>query len=219
MTIKQAAEDLRQMANAQGGSRLLLWAADTLEELAKGLAKAEYQTDCMHCKHRGDADNSDACTACDLDCTLCKAPCKCHSCKAGSNWEWMVEYDETGCGVSKRAIPVATIEAAPAVDAVPVVRCRECKHWGTGHCAETDAVKVCEYAKYMVGGNGYCVYGEKMDGKDKKAPINPESCLYYTETPYGGCCLGTKEIDPCKGERCASFKLKMDGGAEDATDP
>lgn len=77
---------------------------------------------------------------------------------------WMVEYDETGCGVSKRAIPVATIEAAPAVDAVPVVRCRECKHWGTGYCAETDAIKVCEYAKYMVGGNGYCVYGERRDG-------------------------------------------------------
>lgn len=37
---------------------------------------------------------------------------------------WMVEYDETGCGVRKRAIPVATIEAAPAIDAVPVVRCR-----------------------------------------------------------------------------------------------
>lgn len=42
----------------------------------------------------------------------------------------MVEYDETGCGVTKRAIPVATIEAAPAIDAVPVVRCRECKHRG-----------------------------------------------------------------------------------------
>ena len=74
---------------------------------------------------------------------------------------WMVEYDETGCGVSKRAIPVATIEAAPAIDAVPVVRCRECRHWGTGYGGETDKIKVCEWANYMVVGNGYCVYGER----------------------------------------------------------
>ena len=50
---------------------------------------------------------------------------------------------------------------APTIEAEPVVHCKECRHWGTGHCAETDAVKVCEYAKYMVGGNGYCVYGER----------------------------------------------------------
>lgn len=88
MAITQAVHDLRTEANARGGSTLLLWTADTLEAMHKALAEAEYQTDCMHCKHRGDADNSDACIACDLDCTLCKAPCKCHSCKAGSNYDW-----------------------------------------------------------------------------------------------------------------------------------
>ena len=56
------------------------------------------------------------------------------------------------------------ISEAPTIEAESVVHCKECRHWGTGHCAETDAVKVCEYAGYMVGGNGYCVYGEKMDG-------------------------------------------------------
>lgn len=45
-----------------------------------------------------------------------------------------------------------------------VVRCKDCKHWGTGYGGETDNIKVCEYANYMVGRNGYCVYGErKMD--------------------------------------------------------
>ena len=53
------------------------------------------------------------------------------------------------------------INEAPTIEAEPVVHCKECRHWGTGYCAETDAVKVCEYAKYMVGGNGYCVYGER----------------------------------------------------------
>lgn len=41
------------------------------------------------------------------------------------------------------------------------VHCRDCKHWGTGVAGETDMVKCCEYAKYMVGNNGYCCYAEK----------------------------------------------------------
>lgn len=52
------------------------------------------------------------------------------------------------------------IEHEPTVEAVPVVRCKNCEHWGTGVAGETEHVKCCEYAKYMVGENGYCVYGE-----------------------------------------------------------
>ena len=42
-----------------------------------------------------------------------------------------------------------------------IVHCKDCKHWGTGVAGETENVKCCEYSKYMVGANGYCVYGEK----------------------------------------------------------
>ena len=42
-----------------------------------------------------------------------------------------------------------------------LVHCKDCKHWGTGVAGETENVKCCEYGKYMVGENGYCVYGEK----------------------------------------------------------
>ena len=42
-----------------------------------------------------------------------------------------------------------------------IVHCKDCKHWGTGVPGETENVKCCEYGKYMVGANGYCVYGEK----------------------------------------------------------
>lgn len=45
-------------------------------------------------------------------------------------------------------------------DMVEVVRCKNCIHWGTGYVAETEHIKECEYAHYMVGENGYCVYGE-----------------------------------------------------------
>lgn len=55
------------------------------------------------------------------------------------------------------------VAKAPIIDAVEVVRCKECKHWGTGYGGETEHVKVCEFANYMVGENGYCVYGERRD--------------------------------------------------------
>lgn len=44
---------------------------------------------------------------------------------------------------------------------VIVVRCKDCKHWGMGITGETDRIKCCMYARYMVGENGYCVYGER----------------------------------------------------------
>lgn len=51
----------------------------------------------------------------------------------------MVEYDETGCGVTRIAIPIDTIRNAPTVDAVHVVRCKDCVLWrpvgeNTGKC-------------------------------------------------------------------------------------
>ena len=42
-----------------------------------------------------------------------------------------------------------------------VIHCKDCIHWGTGVPGETENIKCCEYGKYMVGENGYCVYGEK----------------------------------------------------------
>ena len=42
-----------------------------------------------------------------------------------------------------------------------IVHCKDCIHWGTDIAGETENVKCCEYGKYMVGENGYCVYGEK----------------------------------------------------------
>ena len=42
-----------------------------------------------------------------------------------------------------------------------IVHCKDCKHWGTGAAGEIKNIKCCEYGKYMVGANGYCVYGER----------------------------------------------------------
>ena len=80
---------------------------------------------------------------------------------------WMVEYDETGCGVRKKAIPTKTIEDAPTISAVPVVRCRECIFRG-----QWDLCPMCVRA-YMLDeeayldcteDDGFCHKGAKMDG-------------------------------------------------------
>ena len=49
------------------------------------------------------------------------------------------------------------IEQAPTVDAVPVVRCRECKH--LGYCGDATNLEV-------MGFYGYCSRGERKEGAD-----------------------------------------------------
>ena len=50
------------------------------------------------------------------------------------------------------------LDAAPGFD---LVHCKECKHWSDGVEGCTDRVKCCKIGFYMVGENGYCVYGER----------------------------------------------------------
>lgn len=55
------------------------------------------------------------------------------------------------------------IESAPTIDAVPVVRCGDCAHWKPCEVKGYEGHKYCEWAGWLVGENGYCVYGEKKD--------------------------------------------------------
>ena len=48
-----------------------------------------------------------------------------------------------------------------AVDAVEVVRCKDCRFWSDGVAGCTDHVKVCKIGFYMIHENGYCVHGER----------------------------------------------------------
>lgn len=54
------------------------------------------------------------------------------------------------------------LDAAPAFD---LIRCKECKHWVDGVAGCTDHVKCCKIGFYMVGENGYCVYGERKENE------------------------------------------------------
>lgn len=48
---------------------------------------------------------------------------------------------------------------------LPVVRCKDCKHWLKDVAGCTDNVGRCEWANYMVGAVGYCVYGERKEAE------------------------------------------------------
>ena len=71
------------------------------------------------------------------------------------------------------------IADAPTVDAVEVVRCRECKHWGDedGKLQSSDGVLFarCKIHNYLLDGrhtgwcpteNDFCSYGERKEGAD-----------------------------------------------------
>ena len=51
----------------------------------------------------------------------------------------------------------------PTIDAIPVVRCYECKQWKKDVAGCTEFVGRCDYANYMIGANGYCLYGEREE--------------------------------------------------------
>ena len=55
------------------------------------------------------------------------------------------------------------IKSIPAADVAPVVRCRDCKHWKKDVEGCTEFVGRCAYANYMIGANGYCLYGEREE--------------------------------------------------------
>ena len=83
---------------------------------------------------------------------------------------YLINADELcalcGPSVIKCAGTNCPVRFMEEVDAVPVVRCKDCKHWKHfEHLGCTDFVKVCGLANYMIEQNGYCLYGERKDGK------------------------------------------------------
>ena len=80
-----------------------------------------------------------------------------------------------GNGLSYTGELMGCIEDAPTVDAIPVVRCRECKHStlpseltqrygkpGTLTCHNMHA----PINRRNVGSNDFCSYGERKEGAD-----------------------------------------------------
>ena len=76
------------------------------------------------------------------------------------NREALISYVDlcASCGEHNTTEDVIMmIKTAPTVDAVPVVRCRECKH--LGFCGDATNLEV-------MGFYGYCSRGERKEGAD-----------------------------------------------------
>lgn len=72
------------------------------------------------------------------------------------------------------------IRSAPTIDAVPVVRCRECRHWhdGTGFC---------EKNSYFVDGDGVCC-----------SPFESPNWTMFDQDDF--CSYGERKEDACGGQ-------------------
>ena len=55
---------------------------------------------------------------------------------------------------------------APTIDAVPVVRCRECKHRGTDDCIFHIKGEPADEELLLKLDNDFCPYGERKEGDD-----------------------------------------------------
>ena len=62
--------------------------------------------------------------------------------------------------------PSQYIEIIPAVDAVPVVRCRECKHRGTDDCIFHIKGEPADEELLLKLDNDFCSYGKRKEGVD-----------------------------------------------------
>ena len=91
------------------------------------------------------------------------------------NREALLSYADlwASCGEHYNAEDVIMmIKTAPTVDAVPVVRCRECQHWKpTGSKAgnsfsDMEYIGGCEFTNYCRRESDFCSYGERKEGAD-----------------------------------------------------
>ena len=75
-----------------------------------------------------------------------------------------LEYTLVGDTAS---IAERVIDSQPTVDAVPVVRCRECVHYEMGVCLKIyDDGAASRYAWQERKPDDFCSYGERKDGAD-----------------------------------------------------
>ena len=64
------------------------------------------------------------------------------------------------------------VPSMPTIDAVPVVRCKDCKLWKKGNFMAGDTIEKMEYGGYCPNSrfsryeSDFCSYGERKDGAE-----------------------------------------------------
>ena len=66
------------------------------------------------------------------------------------------------------------IDDQPNIDAVPVVRCRDCQHWkpsgskAGNSFSDMEYIGGCEFTNYCRRESDFCSYGERKEGADNE---------------------------------------------------
>ena len=67
---------------------------------------------------------------------------------------------------------LSDIEDSPTIEADPVVRCKECKHWkpagskAGNSFSDMEYIGGCEFTNYFRRESDFCSYGERKEGAD-----------------------------------------------------
>ncbi len=93
------------------------------------------------------------------------------------------------------------------------VGCENCPYETVGtlgyDCSNTLNTDVLTYIQQLE--QELAAVKRERDALAKENTKKAEKCRYYTPDGFGGAgCLGTKEIDPCKGDGCERWKAKED---------
>lgn len=77
----------------------------------------------------------------------------------------LIDADALNARLSRDATPYYTacdIDSAPTIDAVPVVRCKDCMYWDKGE-NDAESWEWCKFFKCNIGPYAFCFYGERKD--------------------------------------------------------
>ena len=81
-------------------------------------------------------------------------------------------FDDDGVLLIPIGDVIRSIKMAKTVDAVPVVRCWECKHWkpsgskAGNSFSDMEYIGGCEFTNYYRRESDFCSYGERKEGVD-----------------------------------------------------
>ena len=65
----------------------------------------------------------------------------------------------------KKTLHVVDIDLIQRVDAVEVVRCKDCKFWREDILRDDDEMKCCSIGFYMTKGDNFCSFGKRREGE------------------------------------------------------
>lgn len=73
-----------------------------------------------------------------------------------NNVAWLGTNEDRSKNEEAVAMAIQALELAPTIDAVEVVRCKDCKHWGTTRCGHWDGI-------WKTEADWFCADGETDD--------------------------------------------------------